>query len=68
MSKIVRAVFEQIGKESDFGLIWRRFREYNENEFFFGKTAVYVSCPYSDELSCKKSRKSLEPFLRKTGN
>ena len=37
MSKIVRAVFEQIGKESDFGLIWRRFREYNENEFFSEK-------------------------------
>ena len=35
---------------------------------FFGKTAVHVSGPYSKELSCKKSKKSLEPFLRKTGN
>ena len=34
---------------------------------FFVK-AVYVSCPCSKELSCKKSRKSLERFLRKTFN
>ena len=38
------------------------------NWIFFGKTAVHVSCPYSKELSCKKSKKSLEPFLKKTGN
>ena len=37
-------------------------------QIFFGKTAVYVSCPYGKELSCKKSRKSLEPFLWRTGN
>ena len=35
---------------------------------FFGKTAMHVSCSYSKELSCKKSKKSLEPFLKKTGN
>ena len=28
---------------------------------FLGKTAAQVSCPYGKELSCKKSRKSLEP-------
>ena len=38
------------------------------NRNFFGKTAVHVSCPYSKELSWKKSKKSLEPFLRKAGN
>ena len=26
------------------------------------KTAVYVSCPYRVEPSCKKAKKSLEPF------
>ena len=36
------------------------------NRYFFGKTAVHVSSPYSKELSCKKSKKSLEPFSRKT--
>ena len=33
---------------------------------FPGNNAVYVSCHYSKELPCKKSRKSLEPFSRKT--
>ena len=66
MSKIVRAVFAQSAKNIDFGLIWRQNRLYLQIEIFFGKTAVYVSCPYSDELSCKKSSKSLEPFSRKS--
>ena len=35
---------------------------------FFGKTLSQVLSPYSKELSCKKSKKSLELFLRKTGN
>ena len=43
-------------------------RHYWMIQIFPGKTAWHVSCPYSKELSCKKSRKSLEPFLRKTGN
>ena len=38
------------------------------NQNFFGKTAVYISGPYSKELSCKKAKKSLELFLRKTGD
>ena len=29
---------------------------------FPGKTAVYVSCPYRVEPSCKEAKKSLEPF------
>ena len=33
--KIVRAVFEKNIKVSDFGLIWRPFREYLEIKFFF---------------------------------
>ena len=38
------------------------------NPNFFGQTAVYDSGQYHTEPSCKKSKKSLEPFLRKTGN
>ena len=38
------------------------------NRYFFGKTAAYVSSPYSKELSCKKLEKSLEPFSRKMNN
>ena len=68
MRKIVRAVFAQSVKNLDFGLIWRQNRLYLQIENFFGKTAVYVSCPYSDEHSCAKAKKSLEPFLRKTGD
>ena len=35
-------------------------------KIFPGKTAVYVSYPYSKEHSCKKSEKSLGRFSRKT--
>ena len=48
---------------------WNRWEETHKMaywtflSFLFGKTVVWVSCP-SDEPSCKKSRKSLEPFLR----
>ena len=31
-------------------------------QIFPGKTAVYVSCPYSKEHSCKKAKKSLARF------
>ena len=37
------------------------------NQIFSGKTAVYVSCPYSKELSCKKSEKSNERLPRTFG-
>ena len=48
------------------GYFWHKIA-YKKKLSFFGKTAVNGSCPYSYEPSCKKSRKSLEPFLRKTG-
>ena len=35
--KIVRAVFEKNIEVSDFGLIWRRFREYLQIIIFFFK-------------------------------
>ena len=62
MNKIVRAVFAQSVKNHDFSIIWRQNRLYLKIENFFGKTAAYVSCPYSDEHSCAKAKKSLEPF------
>ena len=61
-----RAVFAQSAKNIDFGLIWRQNRLYLQIEIFFGKTAVYVSCPYSDEHSCAKAKKSLERIFRKS--
>ena len=66
MSKILRAVFEQMAKNLDFGLIWKQNGLCLQFEIFFGKTAGYISCPYSDERSCKKSTKSLEPLFRKS--
>ena len=66
MSKIVRAVFAQTVKNHDFSLIWTQNRLYLQIENFFGKTAVYVSSPYSDEHSCAKAKKSLERIFRKT--
>ena len=66
MSKIVRAVFAQSAKNIDFGLIWRQNRLYLQIEIFFGKTAVYVSCP-CDEHSCAKAKKSLERIFHKSG-
>ena len=63
--KIVRAVFEKNIKVSDFRLIWRPFREYFQIKFFFKNPALSLFYLYSSLTSCKKSEKSLEPFLRK---
>ena len=41
-------------------------REFWMIQIFPGKTAVYVSCPYGKEHSCKKSEKSLARFFRKS--
>ena len=41
---------------------WPRKPRKHENRTFPGKTAVYVSCPYSDKLSWEKSEKTNEPF------
>ena len=39
------------------------------NRYFFQKPpCTFLALIYSKELSCKKWRKSLEPFSRKTGN
>ena len=62
MRKNGRADFAQSAKNHDFGLIWRQNRLYLQIEIFFGKTAVYISSPYSDEHSCAKAKKSLVDF------
>ena len=38
------------------------YRDYWMIQIFPGKTAVYVSCPYSGEHSCKKAKKSKMRF------
>ena len=64
--KIVTAVFEKNIKVSDFGSIWRSFREYLQIKIFFKKNlALWLFYLYSPLTSCKKSEKCLEPFLRK---
>ena len=62
--EIVGAVYEKNIKVSDFGLIWRRFREYLQIKNFFQKSGSLFFL-YSPLTSCKKSEKSLELFLRK---
>ena len=63
--KIVRAVFEKNIKVSDFGLIWRPFREHLQIQIFFKNPAQWLFYFYSPLASCKKSKKSLELFLKK---
>ena len=41
------------------GCFWPNIVNYWMIQIFPGKTAVYVSCPYSKEHSCKKAKKSL---------
>ena len=64
-SKIVGVLFEKWLKNHWKMHIFVKFWTF---QIFFGKTLSWVSSPYSKELSCKKSKKSLEPFSRKTGN
>ena len=63
--KTVRAVFEKNIKVSDFGLIWRPFREYLQIKNFFQKSRSVTFLPLKSLTPCKKSEKSLHPFLRK---
>ena len=64
--KIVRAVFEKYIKVSDFGLIWRLFREYLQIKDFFQKSGS-VSFPPLQSLNImrKISRKLLRAFTEK---
>ncbi len=44
------------------GCFWPYIANFWMIQIFPGKTAVYVSCPYSKEHSCKKAKKSLARF------
>ena len=64
--KLLELFLRKISKVSGFGLIWRRFREYLQIKSFFSKNpALSLFYLYSSLTSCRKSEKSLEPFLRK---
>ena len=67
--------FLKVLRKSDFKKIFKKIHKYQKIQFFVkfwrfqnfpGKTAVYVSCPYSKEHSCKKAKKSLARFSRKS--
>ena len=61
--KIIRAVFEKNVKVSDFGLIWRPFREYLQIKNFFQKTAsitfLPLQCP--NFIHCVTNQPSSQP-------
>ena len=63
--KIVRAFFEKNIKVSEFGLIWRLFREYLQIKNFFQKSGFVTFLPLKSPNFMQKSEKSLEPFMRK---
>ena len=62
--KLLPTVFHQNLIKVKKGPFLARFRDYWMIRIFPGKTAVYVSCPYGKERSCKKSEKSLGRFSR----
>ena len=61
--KIVVTVFDKNIKVSNFGLIWKPFREYLQIKIFFQKFGSVTFLSFL--TSCKKSEKCLELFLRK---
>ena len=63
--KIVRAVFEENIKVSDFGLIWRLFCEFLQIKIFFQKFGSVTFLPLQSPNFMQKIRKFLEPFLGK---
>ena len=63
--KIGGAVFEKNIKVSDFGLVWRPFREYLQIKNFFQKSGSVTFLPLQSLNFMQKQEKSLKPFLRK---
>ena len=64
--KIVRAVFEKNMKMSDFGLIWRRFREYLQIKKFFQKSDSVTFLPLYFPNFMLKIKKILRAVSEKT--
>ena len=63
--KIVRAVFEKNIKVSDFGLIWRPFREYLQIKNFFQKSGSVTFLPLQSPNFMQKIRKILRAVSEK---
>ena len=64
--KIVRAVFEKNIKASDFGLIWRPFREYLQIKNFFQKFGSVTFLPLLFPNFMQKNKKILRAISEKT--
>ena len=64
--KIVTAVFEKNIKVSDFGLIWRPFREYLQIKNFFQKSGSVTFLPLQSPNFMQKIRKILTAVSEKT--
>ena len=60
--KVFKVVFEKNIKVSDFGLIWRPFREYLQIKIFFQKSGSVTFLP----LQSPKTRKILSVVSEKT--
>ena len=63
--KSLEPFLRKMSKVSNFGLIWRPFREYLQIKKFFQKSGSFTFLPLQSLTSCKKSEKFLESFLRK---
>ena len=63
---IVRAVFEKNIKVSDFGLIWRLFREYLQIKKSFQKSSSVTFLPLQSLNFMQKIRKILRAVSEKT--
>ena len=64
--KIVRAVFEKNIKVSNFGLIWRRFREFLQIKIFFKKSGCVTFLPLQSPNFMQKIRKITKALSEKT--
>ena len=64
--KIVRAVFEKNIKVSDFGLIWRPFREYLQIKNFFQKSGSVPFLPLQSPNFMQKIKKIHRAVSEKT--
>ena len=64
--KTVSAVFEKNIKVSDFGLIWRLFREYLQIIIFFQKSSSVTFLPLQPPNFMRKIRKITRAVFEKT--
>ena len=64
--KIVRAIFEKNIKMSDFGLIWRPFREYLQIKNFLQKSGSVTFLPLQSSNFMQRIRRILRAVSEKT--